>query len=136
MFDGAESPCTQTFGLGMFGAVAAAVMERLETFFTERGAPIFHEVSPMADASVMPILNERGYQPIELSSIMYRPLDASVPSPSSVSSGITTRVIDPHEVDLWARTSAAGTCTAGTMSHSNSLARFSASRRSFFFFER
>lgn len=36
-------------------------------------APVFHEVSPMADPSSIAILSERGYQPIE-SSVLYKPL--------------------------------------------------------------
>jgi hypothetical protein len=111
MFDGAESPCTQTFGLGLFDEITNVEMERLEEFFTTRGAPVFHEVSPMADPSIMPMLNERGYQPIELSSVLCRPLDARFNSHVSLDSQITTRVIEPHDVDLWARTSADGWAT-------------------------
>ncbi len=65
MFDGIDSPCTQTFGLGLFDEIGDAEMESLETFFVERRAPVFHEVSPMADSSLLPLLNERGYQPID-----------------------------------------------------------------------
>jgi GNAT superfamily N-acetyltransferase len=109
MFDGAESPCTQTFGLGLFDEATDASMEMLEEFFATRGAPVFHEVSPMADPALMPLLSERGYRPIEMTSVMFRPLDAA--SPSKANPDIATRVIEPDEVDLWARTSAAGWAT-------------------------
>jgi hypothetical protein len=109
MFDGAESPCTQTFGLGLFDEVTGASLETLEEFFASRGAPVFHEVSPMADPVLMPLLSERGYRPIEMTSVMFRPLDAA--SPSKANPDIATRVIEPDEVDLWARTSAAGWAT-------------------------
>lgn len=49
MFDGVESPLTQTFGLGLFAETSDADLCRLEEFFTERGAPVYHEVSPLAD---------------------------------------------------------------------------------------
>ena len=49
MFDGVESPLTQTFGLGLFETTSNADLERIEEFFKERGAPVFHEVSPLAD---------------------------------------------------------------------------------------
>lgn len=111
MFDGAESPCTQTFGLGMFDAIGEAEFDEIEAFFSARSAPVFHEVSPMADPSIVPMLNERGYHPIELSSVLYRPLDSSFASGVSLNFNITTRVIEPHEVDLWARTSAGGWAT-------------------------
>src|SRR5262249_54222977 len=50
MFDGPESPVTQTFGLGLFQPPTADDFAALEAFFEERGAPVFHEVSPLGDA--------------------------------------------------------------------------------------
>lgn len=110
MFDGVESPCTQTFGLGLFEDITAEHLARIEEFFREKGAPVFHEVSPLADPSLMFLLNERGYQPVELSSVMYREIEreADTPLPNE---RITARVITPDEVDLWARVSAAGWAT-------------------------
>ena len=74
MFDGVGSPITQTFGLGMFEAPTAGDLDRLEAFFHERGAETHHEVSPLADPALVPLLNERGYQPFEFTSVMYRPI--------------------------------------------------------------
>jgi hypothetical protein len=110
MFDGPESPCTQTFGLGMFDEVTDQHLDQLEEFFKSRGAPVFHEVSPMADASLMQILSSRGYNPIELTSVMYRELD-NENFPVRKNSNITTRVTTEEEADLWARTSSAGWST-------------------------
>src|SRR6185295_19593612 len=45
MFDGVDSPLTQTFGLGMNGEHPD--LDRIEAFFKERGAPVFHEVCPL-----------------------------------------------------------------------------------------
>ena len=36
MYDGPESPCTQAFGLGLFGEATDDVIDRVETFFAER----------------------------------------------------------------------------------------------------
>ena len=36
MFDGVESPLTQTFGLGLFDEITNVQMQKLESFFTER----------------------------------------------------------------------------------------------------
>src|SRR5215211_2848052 len=74
MFDGAASPCTQTFGLGLFDDVTVLHLQSLESFFIDRGAPVFHEVSPIAGGPLIPLLNCRGYRPIELTSVMYREL--------------------------------------------------------------
>jgi hypothetical protein len=63
MFDGVDSPCTQTFGLGVFVVPEAAHLDAIETFFQDRGAPVYHEVSPLADKSLAPMLSSRGYEP-------------------------------------------------------------------------
>ena len=117
MFDGVESPCTQTFGLGMFDEITDAEMETLEQFFIDRAAPVFHEVSPLADPSLMPLLNELGYQPIELTSVMFRTLDPADMNLPLVNPEISTRIITDAEVDLWAKTSAGGWVTTTTARH-------------------
>lgn len=110
MFDGIGSPCTQTFGLGLFDTVGDDEMEEIEGFFRIRGSDVFHEVSPLADISMLPMLAERGYRAIEQSTILYRELTEKSPG-ADVKSNISTRVILPAEVDLWARTSASGWAT-------------------------
>src|SRR5215475_6299685 len=57
MFDVIGSPITQTFGLGVFDPVTHADLEKLEEFFQHRGAHVHHEVSPLADASLLTLLN-------------------------------------------------------------------------------
>jgi GNAT superfamily N-acetyltransferase len=74
MFDGPQSPVTQTFGLGLFQTPTPDDFAALEAFFVDRGAPVFHEVSPLAGAETFTLLNARGYQPIEFTSVMYRAL--------------------------------------------------------------
>ncbi|MEJ7618307.1 MAG: hypothetical protein WKF30_15380, partial [Pyrinomonadaceae bacterium] len=78
VYDGVRSPVTQTFGLGMFESATGDDLEKIENFFAERGAPVFHEVSPLADPGLLPLLNERRYQPLEFTSVMYRPLRPNV----------------------------------------------------------
>jgi len=111
MFDGVDSPCTQTFGLGLFDEITDTHLDEIEKFFIERRAPVFHEVSPMADATLMRLLNKRRYQPVELTSAMYREVGLAVFDQGTSDPRISTRVIRPEEVDLWARTSAAGWAT-------------------------
>ena len=48
VFDGIDSPVTQTFGLGLFEELSAASLDVIERFFLDRGAPVLHEVSPLA----------------------------------------------------------------------------------------
>jgi GNAT superfamily N-acetyltransferase len=111
MFDGVESPLTQTFGLGVFDEVTSGDLDKIEQFFKQRNAPIFHEVSPLADASVFELMNERGYQPIEFTSVMYRPIKADINAGAPANPKITTRVIEAGEEKLWAQTSAGGWAT-------------------------
>lgn len=111
MFDGIESPLTQTFGLGLFDEVTNEHLDRLESFFTEQGAPVFHEVSPMADASILSLLGTRGYRPIELTAVMYQELDPNRGPLRQLNPAITARPIKEDEADLWARTAAAGWAT-------------------------
>ena len=77
MYDGTTSPLTQTFGLGLFQPAAAADLDAIEAFYAERGAPVFHEVSPLADAGLPALLAGRGYRPCEFTSVMYRPIDGA-----------------------------------------------------------
>jgi GNAT superfamily N-acetyltransferase len=111
MFDGIESPLTQTFGLGIFSEATESDFEKLEQFFKERNAPIFHEVSPLADASVFELLNGRGYHPLEFTSVMYRSLEAEINLDIPLNPKISTRIIEAGEEKLWARTSADGWAT-------------------------
>ncbi len=111
MFDGIESPLTQTFGLGVFDEVTNADLDKIETFFKNHNAPVFHEVSPLADASLFALLNERGYQPLEFTSVMFRPMTGEINLGLPLNPKIKTRIVEAGEEKLWARTSADGWAT-------------------------
>ncbi len=108
MYDGPTSPCTQTFGLGLFEPVTIDVMQRIEAFFCDRKAPVFHEVSPLADPALVAVLNGRGYEPVELTSILFRPIGKGQTFAPSTSQRLRVRVIEEGEQALWAHTSARG----------------------------
>ena len=108
MFDGVASPLTQTFGLGLFDAITAVEFERLEEFFRDRRAPVCHEVSPLADPSLLPLLNNRHYQPIEFTSVMCRDIDRNVGVSGPSNARLRIRPIEEDEHDLWAETAARG----------------------------
>jgi hypothetical protein len=108
MYDGVESPVTQTFGLGMFQAVPESELEQIELFFQERGAPVFHEVSPLADSSAMTLLNKRGYQPLEFTSVMFRPISRGASFTAARNQAIKVRQVGSDEHDLWAQTAFEG----------------------------
>jgi hypothetical protein len=103
MFDGPASPITQTFGLGLFDEMGSAEFARIEAFFAERTAPVFHEVCPLIPPGVLSLLNERGYQPMEFSSVVVRPTNGDIaPSPPSIS------VRRTDDIPLWASVAARG----------------------------
>ena len=62
VFDGINSPVTQTSGLGLFEEATPAALNQLERCFTERGAKVRHEVSPLSGVATTDRLCTRGYQ--------------------------------------------------------------------------
>ena len=108
MFDGANSPVTQTFGLGMFEPLTPEDLDKIETFFLERGADVFHEVCPLADPSTFALLSDRGYKPIEFSNVLYRPISTDLRLDAPHNGKVQVRLTEPDEVDLWAQTAFEG----------------------------
>ncbi|MFM8392878.1 MAG: GNAT family N-acetyltransferase [Acidobacteriota bacterium] len=113
MYDGVASPCTQTFGLGMRAHLLEHELERIETFYLERGAPVYHEVSPLADIAVHQLLCRRGYQPVEMTSVMFRDLAAEAGEsrpggPGVGEAEVKVRVVGQEEWPEWARLAAEG----------------------------
>lgn len=104
LYDGPNSPATQTFGLGLWQVPSKEDMERIEGFFAERGATVFHEVSPIADPAMLPLLADRGYRPVELTTLLFQALEGRVRSETRV----PVREARPDELDLWAETAAEG----------------------------
>ncbi len=108
LFDGSQSPCTQTFALGLFQEATSADLKEIEDFFVERGASVSHEISPLAHASLLPLLLKHRYQPIEYSTILFLSLKQDPQCVLSINSNISIRIIEADEVNLWAHTSAKG----------------------------
>ncbi len=129
MFDGVESPITQTFCLGISAAPTAEDFARIEEFFRERGAHVFHEVSPLADPLTFELMNGRGYQPCEFTTAMFRPLRRGArEAPGTRGADVRVRVISAEEHELWAQTSARGWSESGYGDFMLGLARVGAER--------
>lgn len=108
MFDGATSPVTQTFCLGIFKPISHEALKQIERFFIEHDAPVFHEVSALADPTTIEVLNQNGYRPVELSNVLYRPIDANTKFAGTISGNITVRRIGGEEQQLWTETASRG----------------------------
>jgi len=108
MFDGAGSPVTQTFGLGMFEPITATAMDAIEDFFQSRGAGVFHEVCPFADPNVFGHFKERGYAPVEFSNVLYRPISPDLRLEASINERVKVRLMEKSEIHTWANTTFEG----------------------------
>jgi len=108
MFDGVNSPLTQTFGLGIFQSITDQEMTAIEQFFLEKGSDVFHEVCPHADESVRSFLSERRYKPIEYSNVVYRPISSDFSLPTRPNEAVQVRTLNPGEEQLWAETASEG----------------------------
>lgn len=99
VFQGAESPLTQAVGLGLNGPVPEADLDALEAFFRSRGARVSIDLCPLADAGLVNLLANRGYQAAEFNNVLVRPLDG-------LEITLTPRVrrAVASEADLWAHT--------------------------------
>jgi GNAT superfamily N-acetyltransferase len=105
VYNGVNSPITQTFGLGLFEELTSSALDTIESFFFDRGTDVIHEVSPFAGVAALDLLCAREYRPIEISSVMYR----AVETPSAGLSGdLTVRLISADEAALWTDISARG----------------------------
>jgi len=121
MFDHIGSHVTQTFGLGLFAEATDDDLAALEGFFLERGADVFHEVSPLAGLELLPRLSARGFRPIELTSVMHRPLvldgtratHASERPTSDVRTPVHVHAAGPDDSEIFADTSARGWSSEG-----------------------
>jgi GNAT superfamily N-acetyltransferase len=108
MFDGVDSPLTQTFGLGTVVEPTVRQLDTLERFFLARGAPVHHETSPLADPALVPLLVGRRYQPIEYSSVLYRPIARERERADASKGPIRVVQVEGDDGDRWARTAADG----------------------------
>lgn len=106
MFDGIGSPLTQTFGLGLDQPVGELTLAALERFFTDRGAAVDHEVSPLAEGDPLALFTSRGYAPIELTDVLHRPLTAD--DALEFPAALAVAPIAPPDGPAWAEAAADG----------------------------
>jgi len=109
MFDGVGSPLSQTFGFGLFSPPTDGQLETIERFFRDRGAEVFHEVSPLADPALLGLMAERGYHPIELTSVMHLRLTPHrAPARRPPAPELVVRRVEAGGEDAWAETASRG----------------------------
>ncbi|MBZ5605755.1 MAG: GNAT family N-acetyltransferase, partial [Acidobacteriia bacterium] len=66
---------------------------------------VFLEMSPLAGVAALDLLCARQYRPIEISSVLYRPVEKAA---AQAKGGIRVRIAGPEEAPLWSDISARG----------------------------
>jgi GNAT superfamily N-acetyltransferase len=114
VFMGAGSPLSQAQGMGLYGPVAEADLERMEDFYRRRGAPVQLELSSLADATLLGLLGRRGYRAVHQTHVLVRPIGAREPSaPAGAdrdrdrqaedrAKDVAVAAVGPGEVATWA----------------------------------
>ena len=105
VFDGIDSPTTQSFGLGLFEGLTESALVEMEAFFLSRGTAVMHEACPLVGTEVLGLLCGHGYTPAEISNVLYRRVEKPEQQRPE---GVTVRVIGLEEAELWSKVSARG----------------------------
>ncbi|HLA82254.1 MAG TPA: GNAT family N-acetyltransferase [Thermoleophilia bacterium] len=113
---GEGSPVNLAAGLGMQGPVQVVDLERLETFYHERGADAALSLCPFADHSLIAGLGRRGWRVSEFENLFTLELGRTPESKgiqAARSAGesdveMDVRVCMPEERSIWARVTALG----------------------------
>ncbi len=88
---------TQTIGLGMDGPVPASTLGEIEAFYRAHGSGTTIHVCPLADASLIDLLGQRGYRITEFNNVLARTVE---PPPSDVTAEVRPATAD--EASTWA----------------------------------
>ncbi len=105
VFAGAGSPLSETKGVGLYGPVTQADLDRMERIFFSRGEPSRVVVCPLADPSLVEGLGRRGYQLSHFENVLVMPLDQSECG-SPAAPGVLVRPATPDEADIYASVTA------------------------------
>lgn len=100
LFDGEHSPCTQTFGLGICEEASMDDLKKIDDFFKLKNAPVLHEVSPLTDPSLLCLLRDRSYYPVEYSNVMFQSLESPLQINSTLNPNIRVRITKNDEIKL------------------------------------
>ena len=103
IFAGVDSPLTQAVGIGLNGPVTTQELTALEAFFRSRGARVSLDLCPLADASLIAELSERGYRAAEFNNVLVKSL-------AGMEIVLTPRIrrAVAAETDLWSHTVGSG----------------------------
>ncbi len=105
-FGGLNYPANQIVGLGLYGEVSAADLDRVEEFYRSRGVSSTLVVSPLADASLLTLVAQRGYRIQEFNSVLLRRIRPD--EPFSRPADVAIEAVTPETLKAWAAAIARG----------------------------
>jgi len=105
-FGGVTYPANQIVGMGLYGEVGAADLDRVETFFRSRGVASTVVLSPLAHESLRALLGERGYRIAEFNSVLIRRIRSE--EPFTLPAGLTLEPVTHATLGPWMRALAEG----------------------------
>lgn len=108
VFAGVDSPVTQAIGVGLNGEVSDSELDRLQDFFSSRGAATAVELCPLIDMSLYERFAKRGFHLLEVSDVLFRRLPMANGGAHAMPSDVTVRRAAPDEAKLWTKTVAQG----------------------------
>jgi GNAT superfamily N-acetyltransferase len=105
-FGGVTYPANQMVGMGLYGEVSDADVDRVEAFFRSRGVPSTIVLSPLAHESLCARLGERGYGIAEFNSVLIRRIRPE--EPFMVPPGMTIEAVTSATLKPWMNALAEG----------------------------
>lgn len=113
IFAGRTYPANHVVGLGLYGPVTGADLDRVENFYRSRGVACEIVVSPLADASLRELLAPRGYRITEFNSVLIRRLQSGrLDEPKH---GITLERVTPETEKVWSDVITLGFAESGPL---------------------
>lgn len=100
VFCGQKSPLSQVYGLGLSSPVLATDLEAIEKFYRNRDRRVRVCVCPLADASLLCLLSERGYSVQDFMNVYIRQVKSLDQEPPTVS-GLKIKVATSEEARYW-----------------------------------
>jgi hypothetical protein len=100
-FGGVDYPANQMVGMGLYGEVSGAELDRVEEFFRSRGVASTIVLSPLADASLRVLLGQRGYAIAEFNTVLIRRIGAQ--EPFTPPQDVFLERVTPETVAPWMR---------------------------------
>jgi GNAT superfamily N-acetyltransferase len=116
VFGGGVYPANHIVGMGLYGPVTCADIDRVEEFYRSRGVPCEVVLSPLADRSLLDLLAPRGYRITEFNSVLIRRLTEE--PPIEPAAGITIERVNQSTEGLWDQVIAQGFAEFGPLPES------------------